>query len=80
MDKFHAVARELYTKEYLGVVGYGQDIEYEEELTSASAIYLMTLFYDYNNLKTAKENLYKTMDKKVPTHSSNLIKIIRDEF
>lgn len=77
-DKFQALARELYTKEYLGTDGYGKDIEYEEELTEASAMYLMTLFYDYGNINKAKEKLYETMDKKVPNHSSNLLYIIRD--
>lgn len=78
IEKFRVIARELYTKEYLGTDGYGKDIEYEEELTEASAMYLMTLFYDYNNINKAKEKLYETMDKKVPNHSSNLLDIIRD--
>ena len=75
-DKFKEIARELYTKEYLGNAHYGNDIEYEEELTEASAIYLMTLFYDYGNINKAKERLLETMEKKELSHSSTLLKII----
>lgn len=75
-DKFKEIAKELYTKEYLGNAHYGNDIEYEEELTEASAIYLMTLFYDHGHTNKAKENLLKTMEKKELSHSSTLLKII----
>ena len=77
-DKFRAIAKEIYTKEYLGVDGCGVDPQYEEELTRASSIYLMTLFYDYTNIDKAKTKLLETMSKKVPNHSSNLLKIVYD--
>ena len=76
-DKFRKIAETLYTKEYLGI-DYGKDKTYEEELTKASAIYLMTLFYDYENIDKAKTKLFEVMSKKELNHSSSILNLIHN--
>jgi hypothetical protein len=66
IDKFNAIARDLYVKEYLGVDGYGKDKEYEDELTTYFSKYLQNTFYNTG---------YELQE--FPQHSSNILKIIR---
>lgn len=66
IDKFNAIARDLYVREYLGIDGYGKDKEYEDELTTHFSNYLQNVFYNTGH------DL-----KKLPQHSSNILKIIR---
>lgn len=75
-DKFISIARDLYTKEYMGVYEYGTDKEFEDELTEVASIYLMSIFYDPDKVNTNRELLIKTLDKKEPKCKSNLIRTI----
>jgi hypothetical protein len=75
-DTFLRIARELYTKEYLGTDGYGIDKEYEDELTEASAAYLISIFKNPSETRGAKDNLLHVMEKHQPQHQSTLLKII----
>lgn len=75
-DKFLNIARNLYTKEYMGVYEYGTDKEFEDALTEAAANYMMSIFYDKDNVEKVKERLVEIMSSKTPTHPSNLIKIL----
>ena len=75
-DKFISIARDLYTKEYMGVDSYGTDKEFEDELTEASANYLISIFYDYPNVGKAKEDLMEVLSHKSPPHPSTLFKIL----
>jgi hypothetical protein len=75
-EQFKAIAYEIYTKEYLGVDGCGIDIEFENEMTEASANFLMTMFYNHSDIDKAKEKLLEVMSKKEPNHPSNLLKLI----
>jgi hypothetical protein len=75
-EKFYAIAKELYTKEYLGIDGHGLDKEYDEELTQASAAYLISIFKNPSESRGAKEHLLEVMGKKTPQHPSNILKLI----
>lgn len=75
-EQFFSIARELYTREFLGVDGYGIDKEYEDELTKVSGEYLISIFYNKNKVGEAKEELMNVMSKKQPTHTSNLLNIM----
>ena len=66
IDKFNAIAKDLYVREYLGIDGYGKDKEYEDELTTYFSNYLQNTFYN-----TGHEL------KELPQQSSNILKIIR---
>jgi hypothetical protein len=76
LERFRDVAREIYTKEYLGIYDMGKDPQYEDELTEVASIYLMSIFYDPDKVNTNRELLIKTLDKKEPKCKSNLIRII----
>lgn len=76
IDRFHAIARELITKEYLGVDGYGVDREFEDELTKAATTYLICIFENPSESGGAKEYLIEVMGKKIPNHPSNILKLI----
>lgn len=67
IDKFNAIARDLYVKEYLGVEAYGKDKDYEDELTSLFSKYLQNVFYNTQ---------HELQELKPPQHSSNLLKIL----
>lgn len=71
-DKYLAIAR-VYTKEYMGIVEYGKDIEYEDELTNAFADYLISIFHKvpYN-----KETLLNIMNRREIKHKSNILKLM----
>lgn len=73
LDKFKEIARELYTKEYLGVDDYGMDQEYEEELTNAGADYLMSVFYQTGD---GKKDLLEVMKKKDVKCKSNILQLV----
>lgn len=74
--KFNAIARELYTKEYLGVDDYGMDQEYEDELTVVASSYLMAVLIDEGSVEMEKKRLHETMKKKSPKTQSNIFKMI----
>ena len=76
IEKFRTIAEQLYTQEYLGINEYGKDKEYEKELTDAATDYLVSLFLNISNLRTTKDNLIRTMNKKQPQHKSNIISLI----
>lgn len=76
IEKFHTIARDLYTKEYIGIDEYGKDPEYEDKLTEVAANYLITTFYDYANVGKAKEEFMEILSHKTPPHSSRLLNII----
>lgn len=75
-EKFNAIARELYTKEYLGVDDYGMDQEYEDELTAVASSYLMAVLMDEGSVEMEKKKLQETLKKKNPKTQSNIFKII----
>ena len=75
-EKFNAIARELYTKEYLGVDDYGMDQEYEDELTVVASSYLMAVLMDEGSVEVEKKKLQETLKKKSPKTQSNIFKII----
>lgn len=63
IDKFNAIARELYTKEYFGV---GKEVD--NEITEIFSEYLQNVFY----------NIPMTKDiNKIKDSSSNILKLIR---
>ena len=72
IEKFHTIARDLYTKEYIGIDEYGKDPEYEDKLTEVAANYLITTFY----VGKAKEEFMEILSHKTPPHSSRLLNII----
>lgn len=74
--KFNAIARKLYTKEYLGVDDYGMDEEYEDELTEVASSYLMAVLMDEGSVEMEKKKLQETLKKKSPKTQSNIFKII----
>lgn len=74
--KFNAIARELYTKEYLGVDDYGMDQEYEDELTVVASSYLMAVLMDEGSVEMEKKKLQEILKKKNPKTQSNIFKII----
>ena len=76
IEKFRVIARDLYTKEYIGIDGYGNDPEYEDKLTDAAANYLMATFYDYANVGKAKEEFMEILSQKSPQYPSKLLSII----
>ena len=76
IDKFNAIARELITKEYLGIPNMGIDTEYEEELTNAGAEYLVSIFMNTHDLCTKKETLLDVMSKRDIEHKSNILKLL----
>lgn len=76
IEKFRVIARDLYTKEYIGIDGYGNDPEYEDKLTDAAANYLMATFYDYANVGKAKEEFMEILFQKSPQYPSKLLSII----
>lgn len=65
IDKFNAIAKDLYVREYLGIDGYGKDKDYEDELTTHFSKYLQNTFYNTG---------YEL--QKLPQHGSNILKII----
>lgn len=75
-DRFCAIARELYTKEHLGTDEYGTDTKYEEELTSAAAEYLFSIFNAPSKTEGAKNKLVAVMNRREIKHPSNILKII----
>lgn len=68
VEKFNAIARDLYVKEYLGTDEYGKDKEYEDELTDLFSKYLQNVFYNTG---------YEIKELQPVTHQSNIIKILR---
>lgn len=63
IDKFNAIARDLYAKEYFGV---GKEID--TEITEIFSEYLQNVFY----------NVPMTKDmNKIKDSSSNILKLIR---
>lgn len=63
IDKFNAIARDLYAKEYFGV---GKEID--NEITEMFSEYLQNVFY----------NIPMTKDmNKIKDSSSNILKLIR---
>ena len=63
IDKFNAIARDLYAKEYFGV---GKEID--NEITEIFSEYLQNVFY----------NIPMTKDiTKIKDSSSNILKLIR---
>lgn len=63
IDKFNAIARDLYAKEYFGV---GKEID--NEITEIFSEYLQNVFY----------NIPMTKDiNKIKDTSSNILKLIR---
>jgi hypothetical protein len=63
IDKFNAIARDLYAKEYFGV---GKEID--NEITEIFSEYLQNVFY----------NIPMTKDiNKIKDSSSNILKLIR---
>lgn len=63
IDKFNAIARDLYAKEYFGV---GKEID--NEITEIFSEYLQNVFYDIP--------MTKDMNK-IKDTSSNILKLIR---
>lgn len=74
IDRFNAIARDLYVKEYLGIDEYGIDKDYEDKLTIEFSKYLQNLFY---NIDYDKDSLIECLNEKEPQHKSNIIKILR---
>lgn len=72
-DRFNAIARDLYTKEYLGIDEYGKDKEYEDRLTNAATDYLVSLF---SERPIEKGKIISIMNEKQITHKSNILKFI----
>lgn len=72
---FLTIAKEIYTKEYIGVDGF-EDKEYEDKLTEVAAKYLMTMFYNHDNIGQVKEELLEIMNMRIPKHPSNILSII----
>lgn len=63
IDKFNAIARDLYAKEYFGV---GKEVD--NEITEIFSEYLQNVFY----------NIPMTKDiNKIKDSSSNILKLIR---
>lgn len=63
IDKFNAIARDLYAKEYFGV---GKEVD--NEITEIFSEYLQNVFY----------NIPMTKDiNKIKDTSSNILKLIR---
>ena len=63
IDKFNAIARDLYVKEYFGV---GKEVD--NEITEIFSEYLQNVFY----------NIPMTKDiNKIKDSSSNILKLIR---
>lgn len=75
-DRFKAIAQELITKEYLGIVEYGKDPEYEKELTDAATDYLVSIFMNRDDLCTNKETLLNIMNRREIKHKSNILKLM----
>lgn len=75
-DIFKSLAEQLYTKEYLGVVEYGKDPEYEKELTDAATDYLVSIFVNRDDLCTNKETLLNIMNRREIKHKSNILKLM----
>lgn len=76
-DKFKQIAKELITKEYLGVDGYGKDADYEDELTTAASEYIYSIFNaPSEDTDRAKENLVVVMNRREIKHPSNILRII----
>lgn len=73
LDKFKEISKELIVKEYLGVVEYGRDPEYEEELAEAGANYLMSVFYKTDD---SKEKMLEIMNKRDIKHESNILRFV----
>lgn len=66
IDKFNAIARELYVKEYYGVGK--EDNDNDNEMTELFSQYLQNVFY----------NIPMTKDiNKIKDSSSNILKLIR---
>ena len=63
IDKFNAIARDLYAKEYFGV---GKEID--NEITEIFSEYLQNVFYDIPMTKDIN---------KIKDSSSNILKLIR---
>lgn len=63
IDKFNAIARDLYAKEYFGV---GREID--NEITEIFSEYLQNVFYDIPMTKDIN---------KIKDSSSNILKLIR---
>lgn len=63
IDKFNAIARDLYAKEYFGV---GKEVD--NEITEIFSEYLQNVFY---NIPMAKDI------NKIKDSSSNILKLIR---
>lgn len=63
IDKFNAIARDLYAKEYFGV---GKEVD--NEITEIFSEYLQNVFYDIPMTK----DIIKIKDS-----SSNILKLIR---
>jgi hypothetical protein len=63
IDKFNAIARDLYAKEYFGV---GKEID--NEITEIFSEYLQNVFYDIPMTKDIN---------KMKDSSSNILKLIR---
>lgn len=75
-DKFRQIAEQLITREYLGVVEYGKDADYEDELTTAASEYIYNIFNEPSKIKSSKENLVVVMNRKEIKHPSNILRII----
>lgn len=75
-DRFKAIAQELITKEYLGIVEYGKDPEYEKELTDAATDYLISVFTNTQDLCTNKETLLNIMNRRDIKYKSNILKVM----
>ena len=66
IDKFNAIARELYVKEYYGVGK--EDNDNDNEMTELFSQYLQNVFY----------NIPMTKDmSKIKDSSSNILKLLR---
>lgn len=63
IDKFNAIARDLYAKEYFGV---GKEVD--NEITEIFSEYLQNVFYDIPMTKDIN---------KIKDTSSNILKLIR---
>lgn len=75
-DKFRQIAEQLITREYLGVVEYGKDTNYENELTTAASEYIYNIFNEPSKIESSKENLVVVMSRKEIKHPSNILRII----
>ena len=79
IDRFKDIARELITKEYLGIPNIGKDKEYEDELTNAGADYLVSVFMNKQDLCT-KETLLDVMSKRDVQYKSKILPILLYPF